>query len=115
VSFGHTSTAPNLGDSPTPTNASSAEFAACPVEEEQPEHIASPQTQRRTSGYKTMEAEEALLECRADTQKKNMMSGQKEVEAERKSPPSPPFLHPEHLNLIFEVRSLVEDQIFRAV
>ena len=43
------------------------------------------------------------------------MLGHMETEAETKSPPSPPFLHPEHLNLIFEVRSLVEDQIFRAV
>jgi hypothetical protein len=31
------------------------------------------------------------------------------------TPPSPPLLHPEHLQLIFEVRSLVDDQIFRAV
>jgi hypothetical protein len=30
-------------------------------------------------------------------------------------PPSPPLLLPEQLQLIFEVRSLVEDQIFRAV
>jgi hypothetical protein len=30
-------------------------------------------------------------------------------------PPSPPLLLPEQLHLIFEVRSLVEDQIFRAV
>jgi hypothetical protein len=43
------------------------------------------------------------------------MSGHKETKAEMKSPPSPPFLHPEHLNLVFEVHSLVEDQIFRAV
>jgi hypothetical protein len=30
-------------------------------------------------------------------------------------PPSPPLLLPEQLQLIFEVRSLVDDQIFRAV
>jgi hypothetical protein len=27
----------------------------------------------------------------------------------------PPLLHPEHLNLIFDVRSMVDDQIFRAI
>jgi hypothetical protein len=27
----------------------------------------------------------------------------------------PPFLHPEHLELIFETHSMVEDQIFRAI
>jgi hypothetical protein len=31
------------------------------------------------------------------------------------TPPSPPLLLPEQLQLIFEVRSLVDDQIFRAV
>jgi hypothetical protein len=115
ASFGHTTPAPNLGDSPTPTNAPSAEFEACPVEEELPERIAAPQTQRTTPGYKKMEAEEALSECPADMQKQRTTPGQKDAEVERKSPPSPPFLHPEHLNLIFEVRSLVEDQIFRVV
>jgi hypothetical protein len=107
--------APNLGDSRTPTNAPSAEFEACPVEEELPERIADPQTQRTTLGHKEMEAEEELPERTADLQKQRTTSGQKEAEAEMKSPPSPPFLHPEHLNLVFEVRSLVEDQIFRAV
>jgi hypothetical protein len=37
------------------------------------------------------------------------------MDAKPKTPPSPPLLHPEHLQLIFEVRSLVDDQIFRAV
>jgi hypothetical protein len=27
----------------------------------------------------------------------------------------PPFLHPEHLELIFDIRSMVDDQIFRAI
>jgi hypothetical protein len=37
------------------------------------------------------------------------------MEPERNSPPSPSLLHPEHLKLIFEVRSLVDDQVFRAM
>jgi hypothetical protein len=27
----------------------------------------------------------------------------------------PPLLHPEHLELIFDTRSMVDDQIFRAI
>jgi hypothetical protein len=45
TSFGHTPTAPNLGNSPAPAIAPSATFAACLVEEEPPESIAGVQTQ----------------------------------------------------------------------
>jgi hypothetical protein len=66
--------------------------------------------------YKAMEAEEAQPERTADTQQQRTTLSQKEAESERNSPPSSsPFLHPEHLNLIFEVHNLVEDQIFRVV
>jgi hypothetical protein len=41
--------------------------------------------------------------------------GRLETDDKPQTPPSPPLLHPEHLQLIFEVRSLVDDQIFRAV
>jgi hypothetical protein len=41
--------------------------------------------------------------------------GRREMDDKPQTPPSPPLLHPEHLQLIFEVRSLVDDQIFRAV
>jgi hypothetical protein len=34
---------------------------------------------------------------------------------QRESQDQPPFLHPEHLELIFETRSMVDDQIFRAI
>jgi hypothetical protein len=49
---------------------------------------------------------------------------QEEADAWMEAPPSsilqnsqdqPPLLHPEHLNLIFDVRSMVDDQIFRAI
>jgi hypothetical protein len=59
-----------------------------------------------------MEAEEELSERTVDLQKQRTMPSYKEAEAKTNSPP---LLHPEHLNLVFEVRSLVEDQIFRAV
>ena len=59
--------------------------------------------------------EEELSERTTDPQMQRTMPGHKETEVETKSPPLPPFLHPKHLNLVFEVRSLVEDQIFRAV
>jgi hypothetical protein len=36
-------------------------------------------------------------------------------ELERSPPPSPQLLHPKHLELIFEMRSLVEDQAFSAL
>jgi hypothetical protein len=36
-------------------------------------------------------------------------------ELERSPPPSPQLLHPEHLELIFEMRSLVDDQAFSAM
>jgi hypothetical protein len=36
-------------------------------------------------------------------------------ELERSLPPSPQLLHPEHLRLIFEVRSLMDDQAFSAM
>jgi len=44
-----------------------------------------------------------------------MQQAHQEEDDEKKSPHQPPLLHPEHLSLIFEVRSMVGDQIFRDV
>jgi hypothetical protein len=88
--FGEAAPPPSLKETRVPSDAPNAEFDTCLVEEELPECTVDSQPQRKTQGHQ-------------------------ETEAETKSPPSPPFLHPEHLNLIFEVRSLVDDQIFRAV
>jgi hypothetical protein len=41
--------------------------------------------------------------------------GRRDMDDKLQTSPSPPLLHPEHLQLIFEVRSLVDDQIFREV
>lgn len=90
ASFGQAAPAPNLNETCSPSDAPSIGFDTCPVEEE-------------------------LSECTVDLQMQRKMSSHKEMEVETRAPPSPPFLHPEHLNLIFEVRSLVEDQIFRAI
>jgi hypothetical protein len=115
ASFGQATPAPNLSESRTPSNAPSIVFDACLVEEELPECTADPQMQRTTPSHKETEAEEELPERTADPQMQRTMPSHKETEAETTSPPSPPFLHPEHLNSVFEVCSLVEDQIFRAV
>lgn len=90
TSFGHAAPAPNLNETRGPSDALSIGFDTCQVEEELPECTVDPQMQRK-------------------------MPSHKEMEVETRVPPSPPFLHPEHLNLIFEVRSLVEDHIFRAI
>jgi hypothetical protein len=73
-----------------PSDAPTEEFATCLVEEELPEGNNELKPQRTQHAHQ-------------------------ETDAEQKSPPPPPLLHPEHLNLIFEVRSMVDDQIFRAV
>jgi len=51
--------------------------------------------------------------CLSRAQRK--MQGHQETDAKPKSTPPPPLLHSEHLNLIFEAHSLVNDQIFRVV
>jgi hypothetical protein len=48
----------------------------------------------------------------ADTVQDTDYQGNEEAQMK---PPSPPLLLPEHLQLIFELRELAEDQIFRAV
>jgi hypothetical protein len=54
----------------------------------------------------------------------NVKESKDEADARKKAPLSstpqdlqdqPPLLHPEHLELIFDVRSMVDDQIFRAI
>jgi hypothetical protein len=73
-----------------PSDAPTEEFATCLVKEELPEG------NNELSPQRTQHAHQ-------------------ETDAEQKSPPPPPLLHPEHLNLIFEVHGMVDDQIFRAV
>ena len=81
---------PRLQEEHGSTDAPTEEFTTCLVEEELPEGNNELQPQRTQHTHQ-------------------------EMDAEHKSPPSPPLPHPEHLNLIFEVRSMVDDQIFRAV
>lgn len=81
---------PSLRETHGPNDAPNEEFVTCLVEEE-------------------------LLESTTESQSQRKMQGHQEMDAKTKSPPPPPLLHPEHLNLIFEVCSLVDDQIFRAV
>jgi hypothetical protein len=115
TSFGHTPIAPNLGNSPEAAIAPSVTYAACLVEEEPPDSIAGEQTQGTPSDYKARIAEEMQPERSTGTQQQGTEPSREGAESERNSPPSPSFLHPEHLKLIFEVRSLVDDQVFRAV
>jgi hypothetical protein len=59
--------------------------------------------------------EEEPPEDTTESQPNREQPGRREMDDKPQMPPSPPLLHPEHLQLIFEVRSLVDDQIFRAV
>jgi hypothetical protein len=81
---------PRFTGAPGPCATQSGEHDTCVVEEEPPN---SP------------------IELKTDTQ----VLGQRETKNEPQTPPSPPLLHPEHLQLIFEIRNLVDDQLFRAV
>jgi len=75
---------------PGPCAAQNDEHTTCVVEEEPPNNP---------------------IELQTNTE----ASGRRETKNELQTLPSPPLLHPEHLQLIFEVRSLVDDQLFRAV
>jgi hypothetical protein len=81
---------PSLRETHGPSDAPNEEFTTCLVEED-------------------------LLERNTDSHPKRKTWGHQKTDAKPKSPPPPPLLHPEHLNLIFEVRSLVDNQIFRDV
>jgi hypothetical protein len=97
--FGHSPIALTSGNLPQPSTALSETYAASLVEEETPDCITGEQEHGTPLDSKTMGPEPS----------------QDGMEPERSSPPSPPLLHPEHLKLIFEVRSLVDDQAFRAM
>jgi hypothetical protein len=95
-----------------PKDTPAAEFTSCIVEEE---------IQEGTEGnihFTTGEPPEEIA------QQNRQREHQDEPDARMKAPLSsipqdlqdqPPLLHPEHLELIFEVRSMVDDQIFRAI
>ena len=53
-----------------------------------------------------------MSEGNEELKPQRMQQTHQEEDDEKKSPPPPPLLHSEHLNLIFEVRSMVDDQIF---
>lgn len=88
--IGEAAPPPSLRETHGPSDAPKEEFATCLVEEELSESTIDSQWQRKTQGHQ-------------------------DKDAKTKSSPPPPLLHPEHLNLIFEVRSLVDDQIFKVV
>jgi hypothetical protein len=81
---------PRFTGGPGPCATQSGEHDTCVVEEEPPN---SP------------------IELKTDTQ----VLGQREIKNEPQTPPLPPLLHPEHFQLIFEIRNLVDDQLFRAI
>jgi hypothetical protein len=97
--FGHSPIALTSGNLPQPSIAPSETYAACLVEEETPDCTTGEQEQGTSLDSKTRGPEPS----------------RDGLEPKRNSPPSPPLLHPEHLKLIFEVRSLVDDQAFRAM
>jgi hypothetical protein len=68
-----------------------------------------------TEEFATYLVEEELLEGNKELKPQKMQHAHQEMDVEQKFPPPPPLLHPEHLNLIFEVRSMVDDQIFMVV
>jgi hypothetical protein len=78
---------PSSRETHGPSDAPNEEFATCLVEEELPG-------------------------CNTDSQPQRKTQGHQEMDAKPESPPLPPLLHPKHLKLIFEVRNLVDDQIF---
>jgi hypothetical protein len=81
-----------------PSDTPIEEFATCLVEEELSEGN-----------------EENICKAPDELKPQREQQAHQEEDDEKKSPPQPPLLHPEHLNLIFEVRSMVDDQIFRVV
>jgi hypothetical protein len=85
--IGEAAAPPCSRDTPGPRDAPNEELTTCLVQEEPPEST-------------------------TDSQSKREKQGRRNTDAKPNSPPSPPFLH---LKLIFEVRSLVDDQIFRAI
>jgi hypothetical protein len=64
--------------------------------------------QDKQQGHQGGSANKSIRET--DTQKLIRLSSTQEEWEDQ-----PPLIHPEHLELIFETRSMVEDQIFRAI
>jgi hypothetical protein len=95
-----------------PRGTPTEEFTPCNVEEE---------IQEGTEGNICITTSEPPEEMK---QQSRQREHQEEADAWMEAPPSsilyklqdqPPLLHPEHLQLIFDVRSMVDDQIFRAI
>jgi hypothetical protein len=85
-----------LGDPPQPPIAPIEVYATCIVEEETPDCDTAEQEHKTSPGNTN-----AGLELERE-----------EPELERNLPP---LLHPDHLKLIFEMRSLMDDQAFRTM
>jgi hypothetical protein len=65
--------------------------------------------------FTTYLVEEEKSEGNEELKPQRTHQAHEEEDDEQKSPPQPPILHLENLNLIFEVRSMVDGQIFRVV
>jgi hypothetical protein len=84
---------------PQPDTTLSEFYAACIVEEEPPDLSATEHKHGPPPECTTREPE----------------LNNEDVNPERISPPPPSMLHHDHLQLIFDLRSLVDDQAFRTV
>jgi hypothetical protein len=96
------------------------EYTTCHVEEEFPGN-----TEEKANSTSGEPPEEAAQQDKLQGQQGGSANEDKEeIDAQKPIPLSspqgewqdqPPLLHPEHLELIFEMRSMVEDQIHRAI
>jgi hypothetical protein len=89
----------------SPRDAPVEEFTTCIVEEE-----FSKGMEENTEEFTTDEPPEVVKQRNRQIESPGGNGKERKDVADQ-----PPFLHPEHLELIFDIRSMVDDQIFRAI
>jgi hypothetical protein len=89
----------------SPRDAPAEEFTACFVEEEFQKGM-----EGNKEEFTTDEPPEVVAQRNRQIEHLGGNVKERKDEADQ-----PPLLHPEHLELIFDIRSMVDDQIFRAI
>lgn len=101
-------------------NDPAEDYTSCYVEEELPDN--TEEKANTTSGEPPEEATQQDKQQGQQGGNANKSKGETDAQklirlssAQEEWQEQPPFIHSEHLELIFETRSMVEDQIFRAI
>jgi hypothetical protein len=103
--FGKDAVTPAPSTVHSPRDAPAEEFTACFVEEEFPKGM-----EGNKEEFTTGEPPEVVTQRNRQIESLGGNVKERKDEADQ-----PPLLHLEHLELIFDIRSMVDDQIFRAI